>query len=92
MPEDFLSLSDACGLFPTKPSRNTVVRWATKGVYGVRLQTCRYGGKRLTRKVWIDEFNAALLKNSPSDKPIDAPVKTAARSTAADKLDAMGIH
>jgi len=90
MPEDFLSLSDACSHFPTKPSRNTVVRWATKGLYGAKLQTIRFAGKRLTRKVWVAEFSAAMLKNSPTYARDDAPV-TAAAEDAASKLDALGI-
>jgi len=87
MPKDFLSLREACAHFPSRPHLNTVGRWATRGVYGVKLKTCRYGGKRLTRKAWIEEFNAKLLSSSPSFK-IDG---TDPATAAEDKLDAMGI-
>ncbi|HCK41090.1 MAG TPA: hypothetical protein DHW22_05610 [Planctomycetaceae bacterium] len=63
-----------------------MIRLASKGCYGVRLKTVRYGGKRLTRKVWIDEFNKKVLESSPSFQMDTDPVKTAAA-----KLNSMGI-
>ena len=86
------------GDFPGRPHRNTIVRWATTGCYGVRLKTVRFGGKRLTRKVWVDEFNERVLENSPSfqmDTADPAEAEEAenfsAPSEAAAKPDSMGI-
>ena len=63
---DYITLLEAVPYFLIRPHKNTVVRWADRGVYGVKLKTIRYGGKRLTRKVWVELFNPNLSGNSSS--------------------------
>jgi hypothetical protein len=62
---DYITLLEAVPYFLTRPHKNTIVRWANKGVYGVKLKTIRYGGKRLTRPCWVEEFNRAVQGASP---------------------------
>jgi len=90
MPEDYISLSEACKQFPSRPHRNTVIRWASRGCYGVKLKTVRYGGKRLTRPIWVDEFNASLLGASP-DSFADTDANAPSHAAAESRLDAFGV-
>ena len=91
MPKDYITLLEAVPCFLTRPHKNTIVRWATKGVYGVKLKTVRFGGKRLTRRVWVEQFNRAVMGASP-DVFAETVETSAAHKTAEKKLDAMGIN
>jgi len=92
MADDYISLQAAAPLFPTRPHKNTIVRWANRGLYGVKLKTVRYGGKRLTRPVWVDEFNVAMLGASPdSFADSNSPAPTSSHEQAEAKLDEMGV-
>jgi hypothetical protein len=89
MPKDYITLLEAVPCFLTRPHKNTIVRWATKGVYGVKLKTVRFGGKRLTRRAWVDQFNESVMGASP-DSYADVEPSAAAKK-AAKKLDKLGI-
>lgn len=58
--EEIVPVHDAAKLFPTRPSRNTLRRWRTKGVRGVCLETCFIGGIRCTSKEAVARFLQAL--------------------------------
>jgi len=90
MPTDYISLREACKFFPSNPHKNTVIRWANRGVYGVKLKTVRFAGKRLTRKVWVDEFSVAIMGASP-DSYADSAVPTTSHAAAEAKLDSLGV-
>jgi hypothetical protein len=87
---DYITLLEAVPYFLTRPHKNTIVRWANKGVYGVKLKTIRYGGKRLTRPCWCEDFNRAMQGASP-DVYADSPATTSSHQAAEARLDAMGV-
>ena len=87
---DYITLLEAVPYFLTRPHKNTIVRWANKGVYGVKLRTIRYGGKRLTRPCWCEDFNRAMQGASP-DVYADSPATTSSHLAAEARLDAMGV-
>jgi hypothetical protein len=91
MVNDFISLQKAIPLFPARPHRNTVIRWANRGIDGVKLMTVRFGGKRLTRPVWVEEFCKAVMGTSPEGNAAPSIETSATHNAAEDKLDAMGI-
>lgn len=91
MAQEHISLRDACALFPGRPHVNTVRRWATRGLYGTKLRTQRFGGKRLTRKDWVADFSKQMVAASP-DPLAGAPVADSAAVAAEEKLDALGIR
>ena len=90
MSTDCITIPEAVPLFLNRPHRNTVIRWANKGVYGVKLKTIRYGGKRLTRKVWVEEFNQAMMGASP-DVYAGNSAPSSSHQAAEAQLDARGI-
>ncbi len=64
-PDELIPLTQIAGCFPGRGGRphmspDTAFRWSTRGVRGVRLQTMLVGGRRMTRRRWVDEFLAAL--------------------------------
>ena len=54
--ETIISLNDARKEFPLLPHLHAVYRWASRGVSGVRLETFKQGGKRLTSKEAVARF------------------------------------
>lgn len=54
--EKLLTLSEACRMFPNKPSPATLWRWRVKGVNGVRLSCIRVGRSWLTTKAALLDF------------------------------------
>jgi hypothetical protein len=67
--EDQILLSKAAGLFPgQRPNSTTLTRWSRRGVYGIRLETLRIGGRRYTSKQAIARFLEAL--NRPEDEQL----------------------
>jgi hypothetical protein len=90
MANDYITLLEAVPLFPTRPHRNSVIRWASRGCYNVKLKTLRFGGKRLTRPIWVEEFVQAVMGASP-DVYADSPAPTSSHQAAEARLDAMGV-
>ena len=70
---DAISMQEAAGILPGRPHKNTIVRWATRGIYGVKLKTARFAGRRFTRPSWLREFCAAVQAKSPQDTLYDKP-------------------
>jgi hypothetical protein len=85
---DYITLLEAVPYFLTRPHKNTVVRWANKGCYGIKLRTVRYGGKRLTRKIWVEKFNQAVLSATPNVYA-DSPATSTSHQQAEVKLNSL---
>ena len=73
--EHLLSLSEAAAVMPGRPvCRQTVYRWAFRGIRGIKLETWTVGGGRHTSREAIGRFLAAL--NAPSSSDVAAPITT----------------
>ena len=76
-----------------RPHPSTVYRWRLAGVRGVRLETVRCGGRRLTSIEAVRRFLAGVTAATDG---VSAPVRTnrqrqAAIDRAERELDAAGI-
>lgn len=72
------------------PHRSTLWRWATKGIRGIRLQTCRDGFGTCTTEAAVRDFFKRCT--TELSKPCDRKSSTtASASRAATALDAAGI-
>lgn len=72
MQEQFLTLTQAADLLPTRPHVSTLWRWARKGLKGIRLEYRRMGGRVYTSAQALDRFGArlaALDDNPPAPAP-----------------------
>lgn len=58
--EGLISLDDILSLLPTPPSRQTLFRWARRGVNGVCLETVCVGSKRFTTRQAFARFLANM--------------------------------
>ncbi len=66
-PQPPLSLPQAATRFPNRPSSQTVYRWATHGVRGVKLGSQMIGGRKYTSQAAIDRF-LVDLNQTPADR------------------------
>jgi hypothetical protein len=84
-------LTKASADVPGSPHTSTVIRWALRGLRGVRLETILVGGRRYTSVEAIERFLERL------NEPSIAPVPSVSRSRQEDiaranrQLDADGI-
>jgi hypothetical protein len=58
--ETLMSLSAATHSLPDRPHVSTLHRWRTRGIRGIRLETCLVGGRRVTSAEALQRFSAAL--------------------------------
>lgn len=89
-PQDYVTIRQAVSLFPTRPHVGTLKRWMTRGVYGVRLQSVKFGQKRLTRPVWVHEFIDRTIKATP-DVFADTSATATSHQAAVKELREMGV-
>lgn len=54
--ERLLKLAKAAKTLPGNPASSTLFRWASRGIRGVRLETCLIGGVRYTSREAIQRF------------------------------------
>ena len=54
--DDQILLAEVPAILPTHPSMSTVRRWSREGVGGIRLATCRIGGRRTTSRLALQAF------------------------------------
>ena len=54
--EDIIRLSHVPNELPGEITASTVWRWATRGVGGIRLETVKVGGRKLTSRQAIGRF------------------------------------
>jgi Protein of unknown function (DUF1580) len=57
--QSLVLLSKAGECLPGKPHPSTISRWASRGIRGVRLETCLVGGRRYTSREALQRFIAA---------------------------------
>jgi hypothetical protein len=60
--EELMSISEASRLLPNNPGPETIWRWRTKGIRGIRLQTVLIGGRRFVTRKAIEEFIERLTE------------------------------
>jgi len=61
--EDLLRLSEVPRELPGRTDVSTVWRWAQRGISGVKLETVKIGGKKLTSRQAISRFIEATSRN-----------------------------
>jgi len=81
--QEYITLTQAAKLAPSRPSVNCIWRWCRKGVLArsgerIRLQHVRIGGKLYTTADWLSQFGQTLAQADASyfqleGKPV-APV------------------
>ena len=64
-----LTLAQAAKLIPHRPSANTLWRWSTKGLQGVKLQTFKVGRSRCTTPEMLASF---IRESGMSEGPLGA--------------------
>jgi len=74
--ERLISFIEATRVTPGRPHVSTVVRWGTKGVRGVLLETILVGGRRFTSHEAIERFIAAVTAAANGEP---APTRTPAQ-------------
>jgi len=62
--EMILTFPDAVAFLPSHPHTNTLHRWRTKGVKGVKLESAKIGGARVTSVEALARF-AEKLSGAP---------------------------
>ncbi|MFW6062019.1 MAG: DUF1580 domain-containing protein [Planctomycetota bacterium] len=81
--QQYITLTEAAKLAPSRPSVNCVWRWCRKGVLSrggqrIRLQHVRIGGKLYTTESWLRQFGQSLADADASyfqlDRKPAAPV------------------
>jgi hypothetical protein len=68
--EQLRLLTKASADVPGSPHTSTLIRWALRGLRGVRLETVLIGGRRYTSVEAIERFLARL--NEPATVPVPA--------------------
>lgn len=90
-------LNQAVGLFPGAPSRQTVWRWATRGVASpggpIRLRTITVGRRRFTTPAWVEAFVAACTEagSLPARTASTPPARRQRHREAVDRLKEAGL-
>jgi len=87
---DAFPITKAPTRIPGHPSVGTVWRWTRKGCRGVRLQTWKVGGKRVTTDKAVDDFLARLNPQHPPEDRLDLSGSVVAMPHHATGND--GIH
>ena len=88
---DYLTLTEAAGLIPgrnagRKLSVDTIWRWCLRGVGGgIRLKSVMIGGRRFTKRQWLEEFIAARSVLSEAESNLTPMLRTTNQRAAAAK-------
>lgn len=65
--EEWIPISRAAKFIPGRPHNGTVQRWSNLGVDGRVLKSVLVGGRRFTRREWIQQFiDAGAQPSAPS--------------------------
>ena len=91
--QEYITLTQAAQMAPSRPSINCIWRWSRKGVLArsgerVRLQHVRIGGKLYTTAAWLSQFGQTLAEADANYFRLDSkPVVSlpAAPRTRTDK-------
>jgi hypothetical protein len=89
--EQLCLLTKASADVPGSPHTSTLIRWAMRGLRGVRLETVLVGGRRFTSIEAIERFLARL--NEPSAVPVPSVSSSRQKciARANQQLDAEGF-
>jgi hypothetical protein len=60
--EEVVTIKQAANRLPTRPHISALYRWAKEGLYGVRLETLRVGGKICTSIEALQRFFTAVTE------------------------------
>jgi hypothetical protein len=61
--EDVIPLRDVPNELPRRIDVSTVWRWAERGVGGIKLETVKIGGKKMTSRQAVSRFISATSRN-----------------------------
>ena len=75
--ETLIPVTRAAQFCPGRPAGSTMCRWCIKGVKGVRLESLRIGGKRMTSGPAVKRFLAALNAEIPTPAEADSELSAA---------------
>ena len=72
---------------------STIWRWTTRGIDGVRLESARLGGKRITSREAVKRFSAATTAASmPYEaSPVASPTRQRAIEAAEAEAERLGL-
>lgn len=70
--ETIISMTEAARMIPGRPTTATVWRWTTRGVAGIKLESLKIGGRRLTSREAVERFMAACDASDPSHDEAEA--------------------
>jgi len=84
--QEFFTFSQAAQITPGRPHKNTITRWADRGIGGVRLESWRCGGKRVTSVEALERFILARSGESKLASPDGCTPSHAAAEAALDQL------
>ena len=62
----YLTIEEAAKIVPGNPHKNTLTRWMTRGLRGVRLQSWKLAGRRVTTVAALDAFFGATAEKEES--------------------------
>lgn len=90
--DDFVSINDARGFFPGRPSLSTLWRWSLQGVKGpngdrVKLRTIKSGGRVFVSREAVDAFLAAMNGDAePQETETEVTRRSREARAALEKL------
>lgn len=85
--ETLISLTEAAALVPyRRPHLSALYRWCDAGVRGVRLETARVAGRRVTSRQALQRFFARLNHEEP--EAAGAVIDRAGHDAAAARMTA----
>lgn len=91
--ESLITMTQAAKLLPGRPNVATLWRWRTSGIRGVRLETLRIGGRRMTSKEALSRFHERVTAAADGEAPRPRTLRQrrAAIARAERELDEAGI-
>src|SRR5262245_45090642 len=82
--ETLLTLLEAARSLPGRVHLSTVHRWRLRGVRGIKLETCRVGGKRYTPREALQRFAEATTAEANGET---LPTASVSRTPAQRERD-----
>jgi hypothetical protein len=89
--ERLIPLARASQAIPSRPHASTAVRWARRGVRGVKLETILIGGRRFTSHEAIGRFVSRLSEPQPAELPASTTDRERELQGAEQELDLLGF-
>ncbi len=92
---DLMPLSQIASQLKSRPHVATLARWTTRGIRGVRLESCLVGGRRCTSLQAVRRFIAST--SAAAKSPLQQQAITSSKSVrtrrqrAAKDLDSRGM-